>query len=110
MPVLLVAAIIITTAIVSAAVVTAEELDYTTYCMIDFSSYTLKAVSSTVQSGNARSNAGAFSVESDSDAAGGKYLKYKRNSTITVAIRRRLIGLPMPRWIVSRSAIFLSSR
>lgn len=36
MPVLLVAAIIITTAIVSAAVVTAEELDYTTYCMIDF--------------------------------------------------------------------------
>ena len=80
MPVLLVAAIIITTAIVSAAVVTAEELDYTTYCMIDFSSYTLKAVSSTVQSGNARSNAGAFSVESDSDAAGGKYLKYKRNS------------------------------
>lgn len=87
MPVLLVAAIIITTAIVSAAVVTAEELDYTTYCMIDFSSYTLKAVSSTVQSGNARSNAGAFSVESDSDAAGGKYLKYKRNSTITSAVQ-----------------------
>ena len=29
---------------------------------------------------------------------------------MSFAIRRRLTGLPMPRWIVSRSAIFLSSR
>ena len=29
---------------------------------------------------------------------------------MSFAIRRRLTGLPMPRWIASRSAIFLSSR
>lgn len=51
--------------------------------MIDFSQYNLKPTSGSDASGNARSNAGDFTLVSDASCEGGKYLNYVKNDDKT---------------------------
>ena len=82
---LTVTAILLSSIVATGMVISADAIQYTDNCKIDFGSYNLVPTGDSGDTGNARNNAGDFTIVEDAAADGGKYLKFVRNTVTTGA-------------------------